>query len=717
MLVLAAALVAGCSSGDGDRAADPPSSTSTTTEVPAPEVRAAVIEVPDLAGEGAEPDIAQVSSVNGRTYAVGSTQSLRDGRFAPVVLRRDAGGWTPVPVDLPPDAVGAAAVAAVSVRGRLVVYGTSSAAPGTGRGDDLVAWAPEEGPGPLEVEGPGVGDGDQQVGQASAGRAGVLLAGQDEGEAVLWSSADGIEFQAVSVPDGAVRNVHDVAVGAEQAVAVGYRDAISVLLSADLDAGTAAVVHELPPDAGSITTVRAVARGFLLGGGDAAEDGDERPMLWASDGTTWPGEARPLPETDEAGTSNSGYPISDLDLRDGKVVASYGFAVVIGPAAGGGPWEITTSEGLPDSAPPSDVAVGTRGDVAVRVLHGRKILAYDGARWVDGGSDVLPVPTTLEEPAGIAHRDGRWILATTVAKPDDTSVPQVWWSDDGRSWSRSEALPAAGNARVDAVGRSSDGFVVAGVRRASGDAGVWRSTDGVTWTEVSSPLLVAEDGGVRQVEQILERPDGALLTGFRFDGSAIHPYALHVGTDGSVTDTAPPAGSRPDTATLALCEHEGEPVLAGGVQDTTSRIAWWTRRAEAWTLVETDVLGSVWTCASVGGRVLGFASTPDGPLVGELDSDFVGTLLPGPGTFDVSGVVETSTGPVVFGDGGDDVWLWLGDPAVVPEAEGWTLLRPEALGGVGGQYFAGAAADGAGRLLVALGDGARTRLVEVELPA
>ena len=101
MLVLAALLAAACSSG-ADPVADPPGSTSTTT-VAAKGVQASVIEVPALAGDGAEPRIAQVSSVDGTVYAVGSIQSLRDGRWTPLVLRRDAGGWTRIAVDVPAD--------------------------------------------------------------------------------------------------------------------------------------------------------------------------------------------------------------------------------------------------------------------------------------------------------------------------------------------------------------------------------------------------------------------------------------------------------------------------------------------------------------------------------------------------------------------------------------------------------------------------------------
>jgi hypothetical protein len=715
VLVLAALFAAACSSG-ADPVADPPDSTSTTTVV-ASDVQASVIEAPDLAGEGGEPGIAQLSSVDGTVYAVGSVQSLRDGRWTPLVLRRDAGGWTRIAVDVPADAVGAEAVAAVSVGGRLVVYGTSSAAPGTGRGADLVAWSPEDGAAPLEVGGPVLGDGDQTVSHAAAGGAGVLVAGHDEGEAMLWASQDGTRFRTVSVPDGAVHTVNDVAVGADQAVALGHNGDGSIILAADLDEGTATVVHEVSSSAVSLTTVRAVSGRFVLGGGQTAQDGDERPVLWRSDGRTWPGQARQLPHTDAAGTSNRGHAVRDIDVRDGTLVASYGSAVVVGAADGEGPWQVATSDGLPDSATPSDVAVGAHGDVATRVVHGRKLLSYDGASWVDGAESVLPLPTTLEEPAGITHGDRRWVLATTVSPPDDTMVAQLWWSDDAKSWNRSEPLPAGDGTYVAAVGRSSDGFVVAGVHDATGDARIWRSADGVSWIEVLSPLLDAEDGGVRQPTRVLERPDGALLTGFRFDGTAILPYALHIGTDGSVTDVSPPPGSRPDTVTVGLCEHEGQPVLTGGSQDTDSRVAWWIRRTDAWTPVETDVVGSMWSCASVDDRLLGFASTRDGPVVGELRGDFAGTPLPGPGTFDVSDVVVAAAGPVLFGEGGGNAWMWLGDPDVVPASEGWTLVRPEALGGVGVQRFVGAATDDEGRLLVLLADGATTRLVRLELQA
>jgi len=103
VLVLAALFAAACGSSS-DPAADPPGSTSTTTSVVASDAQASVIEVRDLAGDGAEPRIAQLSSVEGDLYAVGSIQSLRDGCWTPLGLRRDADGWTRIAVDVPADA-------------------------------------------------------------------------------------------------------------------------------------------------------------------------------------------------------------------------------------------------------------------------------------------------------------------------------------------------------------------------------------------------------------------------------------------------------------------------------------------------------------------------------------------------------------------------------------------------------------------------------------
>lgn len=53
--------------------------------------------------------------------------------------------------------------------------------------------------------GPVLGDGGRLVSHAAAGGVGVLVAGQDGGEAGLWSSHGGTQFRTVSVLDGAVR--------------------------------------------------------------------------------------------------------------------------------------------------------------------------------------------------------------------------------------------------------------------------------------------------------------------------------------------------------------------------------------------------------------------------------------------------------------------------------------------------------------------------------
>lgn len=684
---------------------------------PEPLVTAEIIDAPALRGAGEHGVIASLHSAGSVTYGAGSVQDLADGTRRPLVVRRGAAAWEPIALDGDAGGAGSAVAAAViEVGDEVIVLGSGS----EGSDADVVAWSLDQPAERLDLRGSVVGDGTQTVTAAAAGPSGVLLAGHRDGVPVLWSSTDARVWEEVDVEpllDGEqLVDVVGLAVGdAGGIVTVSTRQRSVVLSSEGLQ--RFAVLDAAAGEQGVRGPVVPVAGGFLVGGGQTAGDGQSTPTVWRTDGTTWPEAGETLPVTDAAGTSNIGFRVGDMDVNGDRVAVSFGYAVVVSDGPGS-PWRVLGDEGLPDSTRPDDIAAGAGAVVAETIDDSRTIFSSDGTSWRATTGASVPLPDEVVHPDGVAHRDGTWLVAGTVMTADGTPTLAAWWSDDGRRWTRAESIPGAAGFSATAAGTSSAGFVVAAQSDSGGDAAAWTSPDGRSWAPVESPLLLSESGGVRQIESILPRPDGALLAGYGFDGSVIRPYVLRLAADRTLTQEDVPASSRPQTVTLALCEHDDAVAVVGGAQDERAQPVSWLSGPDGWELAAGDANGSLSACVSVDGALVGLvAASDDGPGVTPLPVTGPPSLLPGDGPFAVEHLAALGRRAVVIGSGVDaaaDVRLWISPEGEALEGPGYEMVTPPELGGVAAQHPGGIASDGE-RLLLAVADGGTVRLVSLTI--
>jgi hypothetical protein len=145
-------------------------------------------------------------------------------------------------------------------------------------------------------------------------------------------------------------------------------------------------------------------------------------------------------------------------------------------------WQLATTQGPGGSNPPpghapTRIAVGPNGWVAV----GPDSIwtSQNGTTW------------TLDSAAGLPQQPGDKINVLTrtangfLAAGQNGTTPIVWTSQNGMTWQRTQpTLPGARDIRFATA--TANAIVVAG-DAAAGGSGVWRSTDGATWTAVTVP--------------------------------------------------------------------------------------------------------------------------------------------------------------------------------------------------------------------------------------
>jgi hypothetical protein len=605
MLGALALALAACSSGagGGEAASEGVSQPPIENESPQPSVVVEALDTSAFGGDGEVASIRRLHSVDDSVYAAGTVQSLADAHRRPLLLERRGSDWTEVTLTVAGDAP-AVVEEVVVIDGAAVAFGSAV----TGEDEDVVAWALDAPGELLELTGSLVGPGAQTVTAASAGPAGVLVAGNRDGDHVVWYSTDGRAFEELPIhdtlPEGdEVVSIADVAVSGDRGLVALQGVDHSVILTVggdgqlgELVAGTAGEVV--------VTAIAAAPSGFVVGGG-SGEPGAPEPMVWRTDGQTWP-DGEKLPVTDSAGTTNRGYEIADLDLGSGRIVASIGFAVWQSSLDGDATWTEVPHDGLTPSMRPDDIAVGPAGQAAELVVDGREIYRSDGTTWQQLSGLPLAEPAAVVDVDAITHRDGLWVVAGGVLDADGTRAARVWWSDDGRRW-QDASVPDNRDVFIRSVGLTGDGFALVGAHEFEDRAVVWTSPDARSWTTVTSPLLQTESGGVLQIESVLARPEGALLAGYGFDGQAISPYVLRLeGT--SITEVDVPAlEGVQDSVTVGLCEDDGAAIVTGVGQDDIAHIAWWEETDAGWHARPTAHAGGLWTCANVGDRVLGLA--------------------------------------------------------------------------------------------------------------
>ncbi|HEX5947507.1 MAG TPA: hypothetical protein VFY82_14575 [Acidimicrobiales bacterium] len=523
--------------------------------------------------------------------------------------------------------------------------------------------------------------------------------------AAVWTSADAATWQRVDVPP-ADPEVSE-AFAALAVHGAGRMAAGGIGAGADADAGFWREVDggwqrlDVPGTDGDgrqaatrlVTDgTRALALGF------ENVDGEGRPLLWFTpDGEEW--------------QSVDGGPGGVFDATGDESVLDIG----LGPA------------GL--------VAVGNRSSDA-----GSEGLAWSSTDGVEWAPVDLPAADGAAQWSlqSVAVADGYTIGGSATISHQGT-VPLVWRSADGRSWSNPTPLPLHDNGRfstngvaVDRLAATPDGWVASG-----GDwmPHVWQSTDGSAWTLApdltdtyfpdgvdlgdvdaagglvvalgSPPAVLRLSDGAWEVSEGAEMPNGGaapqagavsvagdsvVVGGRRTGASTSERFASSTGAvwtraaDGTwrrrtIGLDAGPVHDLVATATGVVAvgmEQRLGAMRRGGANFGPDGVVWTRDEDEHWTRIGTEALPP-------------FGSTPDGPYDGAEPPSTA--PVGGPGNSWLDAVVPVGQGWIAVGgtfveDGSGG---FQGDGLVVASSDGLSWGGEDAAaGGVGDQSFDGA---------------------------
>jgi len=234
----------------------------------------------------------------------------------------------------------------------------------------------------------------------------------------------------------------------------------------------------------------------------------------------------------------------------------------------------------------------TAGEGGILVAGGENVwgeirprlwLSRDGGEtWesVDGGPGGPLDRTGEESVTGIAAL-GEGFVAVGTRTVESNQDGVAWWSPDGREWEEVEAptLGGPGRQALNTVAVTPDGIVVAGGfasdQNGQGQPTIWRSADGRTWGDPSTPLEVndrlstARDLAVRSVTSA---PQGLIAAG----GNESRPALWH-STDAGASWSALPNPVHghmfQDGVALRDAEGDGSMTVAIGAEPTVLLLA------------------------------------------------------------------------------------------------------------------------------------------------
>jgi hypothetical protein len=188
-----------------------------------------------------------------------------------------------------------------------------------------------------------------------------------------------------------------------------------------------------------------------------------------------------------------------------------------------GPWTLVSSltqvSAGTDLAELSAVTHGPHGWLAVG--PGPLVLtSSDGTTWrsSSGITHDLAGVSAVQATSG-PHG---YVITGTVAEPGGAYSRDVWWSPDLVTWTKARDVnDTGGSSRVRAVAAGPAGFVSAG----SHDKlpAVWTSSDGRTWTAVSTPLPTGATAGV--IQQVAVNGSHAVALGQQTTAHGVQPLA------------------------------------------------------------------------------------------------------------------------------------------------------------------------------------------------
>ena len=248
-----------------------------------------------------------------------------------------------------------------------------------------------------------------------------------------------------------------------------------------------------------------------------------------------------------------------------------------------GPWTLVSSltqvSAGTDLAELSAVTHGPHGWLAVG--PGPLVLtSSDGTTWrsSSGITHDLAGVSAVQAASG-PHG---YVITGTVAEPGGAYSRDVWWSPDLVTWTKARDVnDTGGSSRVLAVAAGPAGFVSAG----SHDKlpAVWTSSDGRTWTAVSTPLPTGATAGV--IQQVAVNGSHAVALGQQTTAHGVQPLAERSDDGGKTWQPVPFTAPGPGVSFTALTASGGGFTAAaqfGSSGGTTAAAVWTSANGTSW---------------------------------------------------------------------------------------------------------------------------------------
>jgi hypothetical protein len=181
------------------------------------------------------------------------------------------------------------------------------------------------------------------------------------------------------------------------------------------------------------------------------------------------------------------------------------------------------------------------------------------------------------------------MITGTVAEPGGVYSRDVWWSPDLVTWTKARDVnDTSGSGRVLAVAAGPAGFVSAGSRDDLPE--VWTSSDGRTWTAVTTPLPAGATAGV--IQQVAVNGSHAVALGQQTTAHGVQPLAERSDDGGKTWQPMPFTAPGPGVSFTTLTASGGGFTTAAQFGSSGGTMA-----AAVWTSAN----GTSWTQSSVSG--------------------------------------------------------------------------------------------------------------------
>ena len=294
-----------------------------------------------------------------------------------------------------------------------------------------------------------------------------------------------------------------------------------------------------------------------------------------------------------------------------------------------GPWTLVSSltqvSAGTDLAELSAVTHGPHGWLAVG--PGPLVLtSADGTTW-------RPADTITHDLAGVsavqaASGPHGYVITGTVAEPGGAYSRDVWWSPDLVTWTKARDVnDTSGSSRVLAVAAGPAGFVSAGSR--DNLPVVWTSSDGRTWTAVTTPLPAGATAGV--IQQVAVNGSHAVALGQQTTAHGVQPFAERSDDGGKTWQPVPFTAPGPGVSFTALTASGGGFTTAaqfGSSGGTMAAAVWTSANGTSWTQLSVSGLNGGGSHAITALAASGSAVTGIDSVQTQASQQFVVRSLP-----------------------------------------------------------------------------------------